>query len=209
MQLFHMPGACSLGIHILLEEAAADYEISIVDLRRGQQFSPEFRAVNPKGKVPALLRDDDTLLTEFQAIAFWIARNYPDAGLLPGGINGECRALELMDYIVATMHMRGYTLARRPEKFTSDMGVEQLRATGTGIYTEGVETLSQALGDQPYFLGSFSIADAAAFYILGWADVIGVPKPANLTAYLARIHQRPAVERALQKVPPEPLSQRR
>jgi glutathione S-transferase len=200
MRLYHMPGACSQGIHILLEEAGVNYDLSIIDLARGQQLTPEFRAINPKGKVPALLRDDGTLLTEFQAIAFWIARRYPDARLLPADADGECRALELMDYIVATVHMRGYTMARMPKKFTSDEGAEQLRITATLIYAEGVETLSRALGDQPYFLASFTIADAAAFYVLSWADMIGVTLPTNLTAFIERMRRRPAVERALQQV---------
>lgn len=175
MKLFHMPGACSTGILLLLEELGADYELQLIDLATGQQFSPEFRAINPKGKVPALLRDDGTLITEFRAIAFWLAHNNPEAGLLPRDLEGQCRTMELIDYIVGTVHMRGYTLARLPQKFTTDeQGQSDLRTTGLKTYAEGLARMSENLGEKPYFLGAFSIADAAAFYAANWAGLLEV-----------------------------------
>lgn len=201
MILFHMPGACSLGIHLLLEELGVDYELRIIDLSRGEQFSPAFRAINPKGKVPALLRDDGTLITEFQAVAFWLARTNPKANLLPDEVEAQCRAMELMDYIVGTVHMRGYTLARLPQKFTgNDDGQADIRAAGMKTYTEGIGHLSEMLGENPYFLGTFSIADAAAFYITNWAGLLNVTLPANLMAFVERMRVRPAVARALRQV---------
>ncbi len=117
MKLFYSPGACSLGIHVLLEEIGASYELALVNLREGQQFSPEFRAVNPKGKVPALVIGEGRVLTEFPAIAFWLAMSFPQARLIAQDVETQARTLELIDYIVATVHMRGYTLTRLPQKF--------------------------------------------------------------------------------------------
>ena len=56
MRLFHAPGSCSDGIAFLLEEIGAEYDVQIIDLKTKAQLTPEYRAQNPKGKVPALRR---------------------------------------------------------------------------------------------------------------------------------------------------------
>ena len=77
MKLFYAPGACSIGIHVLLEEIGKPYEGVAVNLREGAQHKPEFTAVNPKSKVPTLVDDEGTVRTEFPAIAYWLARTNP------------------------------------------------------------------------------------------------------------------------------------
>jgi len=106
MKLYYSPGACSVGIHVLLEEIGAPYEAVLVNLKEGAQFKPEFAGLNPKSKVPALERDDGSILTEYPAIAFWLASRFPTAGLMPSGMDAQARALECTDYCVATMHMQ-------------------------------------------------------------------------------------------------------
>ena len=83
MKLFYAPGACSQAPHIALHESGAKFEGQRVALKDGAQFQPDYLAVNPKSKVPALLRDDGSILTECPAILFWIGRSYPQAKLLP------------------------------------------------------------------------------------------------------------------------------
>ena len=78
MKLFYAPGACSIGIHVLLEEIGKPYEAQLVNLREGGQFKPDFTAVNPKSKVPTLVPDDGSVLTEYPAIAYYLARTNPD-----------------------------------------------------------------------------------------------------------------------------------
>lgn len=198
MKLFYSPGTCSLGIHIILEEIGTPYETSLVNLREGEQFSADFRQVNPKGKVPALLRDDGSVLTEFPAIAFWLAQSFPAAGLISNDSNGQARALELIDFVVATVHMRGFTLAMLPQKFIDDPEAQiQLKQTGQKVATEGLATLSGLLGDKEWFLGRYSIADAAVFYTLNWALRDKVALADNLAAFHARMLARPPVQAAL------------
>ena len=81
-KLYYAPGACSIGIHVLLEEIGKPYQAEQVDLRAP---APQriFTNINAKSKVPTLERDDGSILTEFPAIAFWLARTNPEAGLLP------------------------------------------------------------------------------------------------------------------------------
>lgn len=198
MKLFHAPGSCSLGVRILLEETDADYETEIVDFSKGQQRSREYLALNPKGKVPALLLDDGGLLTEFPAIAIWIAKTFPEAKLLPEGTEGEVRTLELLDYVVATLHMRGATLVMRPDRFCPlPEAAESIRAAGLVVLTEGLGRLEERLGESDYFFGHLTIADAAVFYLLTWQERCGFTIPPKLAAFFDRMGQRPTVTRAL------------
>jgi glutathione S-transferase len=115
---FYMtPGSCSTGIHILLEECGLVFEAYIVNLLAGDQYKKEFLAINPKGSIPALVLDDGSALTEFSAIAWWLARTYPKRKLLPEDIAGEVRALGMMNYAVHTMHTQGFARIFTTERF--------------------------------------------------------------------------------------------
>lgn len=200
MKFYHSPGTCSLGIHILLEELSVPYESVAIDVRKGQQFSPEFQTVNPKGKVPALIRDDGSLLTEFQAIAFWLARAHPETGLIPGDVDGQARVLELLDYIVGSVHMRGFTLFMVPQKFVqSDVARAELAEHGRNVAAQALAFLSESLGKKDYLFSNFTIADAALFYVTEWARVFHVEMLANLHSFNQRMRARPAVMRALSR----------
>ncbi len=199
MELFHSPGSCSIGIRVLLEEIGAPYDLRIIDVKSGAQRRPEYLALNPKGKVPALRRPDGSLLTEFPAIALWLARAYPAAGLVPEGLEGETRALELIEYIVASLHMRGATFALVPQKFCADPAAQaELAAHGRAVVQAGFATLAERLAQADYLLGArFSVVDAAAFYLIGWHGRVGLDLDPVLAAYMARLKARPAVQRAM------------
>src|SRR5215218_5794285 len=82
LKLFYSPGACSLAPHIVLEETGADYEPVRVALAKGEQRTPEYLKINPKGRVPALA-DGDWVLTENPAILRYLARSFPAMRLWP------------------------------------------------------------------------------------------------------------------------------
>lgn len=197
MKLFFAPGTCALGIRILLEMTGAEFETETISLAKGEQRRPEYLAQNPKGKVPALVRPDGSILTEYPVISLWIAHNFPAAKLLPEDADGEYRALELVEYVVATLHMRGATLAMRPDKFVADEAArEALRSHGRDVLREGFELLSARLGDRDWFFDNPGIVDAAVFYLLSWRERIGVEIPAVLDAFYKRMEALPAVARA-------------
>ena len=77
MKLYYSPGACSIGIHVLLEEIGKPYEAVPLKFAEGEQYKPEFTGINPKSKVPTLVRDDNSVLTEYPAIAVWAFRDAP------------------------------------------------------------------------------------------------------------------------------------
>ena len=200
MKLYYAPGACSIGIHVLLEEIGKPYELEAINLREGAQYKPEFTAVNPKSKVPALLRDDGSLQTEYPAIAYWLARTNPASNLLPDDIDQQARALEIMDYCVSTVHMQGFTRMFRPANFSPDPAQEDaVKARGKEIAIKGFDTLNAALEGKNYALGSFSIADSAIFFVEFWAGRVGIPLPANCAAHFERMKARPSVQRTMQQ----------
>ena len=97
MKLYWGPHTCAIGIHILLEEIGRPYETEKIDVGGGATHSPAFMAINPKGKVPTLVRDDGSVLSEFAAIATWLARTNPDKGLIPDDPESEARLIETVD----------------------------------------------------------------------------------------------------------------
>src|ERR1700722_11296438 len=93
MKLYYAPGVCSIGIHVLLEEIGKPYDLEAVNLREGAQYQPQFTQVSSKSKVPALQRDDGSVLTEFPVIASWLAKKNPEAKLIPSDLETETRAM--------------------------------------------------------------------------------------------------------------------
>ncbi|HEX5326450.1 MAG TPA: glutathione S-transferase C-terminal domain-containing protein [Acetobacteraceae bacterium] len=200
MKLLYSPGACSLGIHVLLEEIGKPYQTEMVNLREGAQFKPEFTSVNPKSKVPTVVRDDGSVLTEFPAIAYWLARTNPDKKLLPDDVDNQARALEALDYVVATMHMQGFSRLFRAANYTPNPADEdKVKERGKEMAEKGLAIMDKALAGKDYVVGAFSIADAALFYVEFWAAArLHIPLPANCAAHYKRMLARPAVQKAMQ-----------
>jgi glutathione S-transferase len=200
VKLYYSPGACSLGIHVLLEEIGKPYQTEAVNLREGAQYQPAFTSINPKSKVPTLARDDGSVLTEFPAIAYWLARNNPDKKLLPDDAEGQARALEALDYVVATLHMQGFSRIFRPENYSPNAAdQEKVKARGKEIFEKGLSLVDKQLAGKEYVTGSFSIADAALFYVEFWgAARLQIKLPPNCEAHYKRMLARPAVQKVLQ-----------
>lgn len=199
MKLYYAPGACSIGIHVLLEEIGKPYEAVPVNLREGAQFKPEFTGVNPKSKVPTLVRDDGTVQTEYPAIAYWLAATNPEAGLMPKTPDATARALEATDYCVATMHMQGFGRIFRPANFApNEADHPAVQARGEEIFSKGLALLDKQLEGKEWIAGDFSFADSALYYVcFWWNGRLNKPLPPNVAAHYARMNARPAVQRTL------------
>ena len=201
MKLFYNPGACSLACHILLHEAGAKHEAVPVALKDGAQFKPEYLAINPKSKVPALQRDDGSVLTEMPAISYWIAATYPKAGLLPDDAEGVARAMEWLNWMSGTVHNGGFSRIMRPERFVADAaaapGAAEKAKADTAKYVDQMEGRMQghayALGD------SYSFADPMLYVLTRWVARAGksLDELPALAGFNARMQARPAVQAAL------------
>jgi len=200
MKFYMTPGSCSTGIHILLEELDLAFEAYIVNLPAGDHLKPDYLAINPKATIPTLVRDDGSPLTEFQAIAWWLARTYPKAKLLPGDPDGDARVIEAMDYVVGTLHGRGFARIFTTDSFTPNAADhEAVKARGREIVDKGFALMNDALAGKDYVAGDFSIADAALFYVEFWADKLGIALPQHCRAHYKRMLERPVVQRVLRE----------
>ena len=200
MKLYYSPGACSLGIHVILEEIGQPYEASLVALKDGAQHRPEYLAVNPKAKVPALGRDDGTVLTEWQAIAFYLANRFPGAKLWPADPEEQARAIEAMDYVCGTIHPQGFTRQFRSANFTpNEADHPAVAEKGREIAAKAFDLVEQTWRGDAWVLPSgYSVADAALFFVSFWqAKRVKLALPPKVAAHLERMLARPAVQRAL------------
>ncbi len=201
MKLFYAPGACSIGIHVLLEEIGKPYDAERLNLQEGQQYRPEFTGINPKSKVPTLQRDDGSVLTEYPAIALWLAASNPEAGLMPKGTDDLARAMEATDYCVATLHMQGFSRMFRPANFSpNEADHDKVKARGEEIFSKGLGVMDKALAGKEWVAGPYSFADSALFYVsFWWNGRLKKDLPANVAAHYGRMKARPAVQRTFEQ----------
>jgi glutathione S-transferase len=201
MKFYYFPGSCALGIHALLEEIGAPYEPVLVDLRAGKQHSPEYLAINPKAKVPVLLRDNGHVLTEWPAIALYLARLHPDAVLLPADPDDEADAMSLVEFVVSTVHMQAAARYFRPNRFAvREDDHAEIQARGKQMFLDHLATIDKGLAGREFAVGNrFSVADAAVLFVSFWASRGEMPMGANLAAHYARMKQRGAVQRAFKQ----------
>ncbi|MGE0808885.1 MAG: hypothetical protein AB7L76_25350 [Burkholderiaceae bacterium] len=199
MKLYYSPGACSIGIRLILEETGAPFTCEKLDLAGRQQLGADFVAINAKSKVPTLVRDDGSVLTEFPAIALWLGLSFPERQMVPADAEGMARSIEMIDYIVATMHMQGFTRIFRPANFSPDPNShEEVKARGREIFQKGLQIVDASLSRLPTSPRGFTIADGALFYISFWASArLQQPLPERLAKHYTALKARPSARKVL------------
>ena len=181
LTLYMSPGSSSMAPHIALNEIGVDFVPRWLSFAKREQYSPEYLAVNPEGKVPTLLIDGH-VLTEVAAILYYLARRFPQAGLWPeGGIEAEARAISWMSFLAATVHP-----ARR-------IGLDRWRE----VFAIADRRLARPgwIGDRP------SIADIHLFRLYWRFANATNPAPGsypNLAAHYELMIERPAVRRTIE-----------
>ncbi|WP_353570281.1 glutathione S-transferase N-terminal domain-containing protein [Candidatus Albibeggiatoa sp. nov. BB20] len=200
MKFYMIPGSCSTGIHILLEEVGLVFEAHLVNLMQGDQHQAEYLALNPKATIPTLLREDGTTLTEFQTIAWWLAKAHPRRKLLPEDLEAELRVLDMMNYAVNTLHGQGFTRIFTTDKYSNNTAEhDAIQARGREIIDNGFEIVNNLLAASAseYVVDKFSIADAALFYVEFWANHIDIPLPQHCQTHYQTMLKRPTVRQVL------------
>ncbi|WP_437887589.1 glutathione transferase GstA [Phytobacter sp. V91] len=195
MILFYKPGACSLASHIVLREAEKDVTLISVDLMKKRlENGDDFFAINPKGQIPALQIDADTLLTEGVAIMQFVADSAPDSHLLaPVGDFTRYKTLEWLNFVATELH-KGFTPLFRPDT------PEEFKPTARALLEKKLQYVEDALAHQQWINGQhFSIADAYLFTVLRWAVAVKLtlPETGHIGGWMQRVAARPAVAAAM------------
>ncbi len=191
---FHSPQSRSAGTRALLEELGADYELHVLDLKAGEQRQPEYLAINPMGKVPAI-HHHGALVTEQPAVFIYLADLYPAAKLAPP--LGDPLRGPYLRWLVF------YGSCFEPA--VTDKALQREPAPpstcGYGDYDTMLQTLVDQLDKGPYLLGdTFSAADVLWGTALNWTTMFKlVPELPAIRAYIGRVLARPAVQRAAAK----------
>ncbi len=197
MKLYFSPGACSLAPHIVVLEAGLPCVLEKTDLKTKKTAAgADYLAINPKGSVPALQLDDGRVLTEGPAVTQYLADLKPESSLAPrAGTFERYQLMEILNYITSEVH-KGFS-----PLFNPATGADA-RATSIANLGKRFDWLSTHLGARPHLLGeTFTVADAYLFTVLSWSGHVGIDlgKWPVLTAYVARIGQRPKVQQALRE----------
>jgi glutathione S-transferase len=196
MKLYYKPGACPLASHIALHETGRQFEIEAVDTATGRTESgADYRAINPKGYVPALGLDDGTVLTEGAAVLQYIADTTPDAGLAPtAGTLARARMQEQLNWIGTELHKAFGPLFRAG---TSEAEQDAARVAVAGKF----DFIEIQLADGRAWLvdDRFSVADAYLFVVSNWANFTGIDlaRWPNLAAFVSRCAARPSAQAAM------------
>lgn len=192
--LYHAPNSRSSGVLTLLEELGAEFELRVLNMQAGEQRQPAFLAVNPMGKVPAVLHGD-VLITEQVAVYLYLADLLPEAGLAPGlGDRRRGPYLRWMAFYAGCFEPAVVDKAMKREAGPAMM-------SPYGDFGTMMATVTAQLGAGPYILGQdFTAADVLWGSALGWMTKFGVVEATPvIAAYVERIGSRPAVVRARER----------
>lgn len=204
--LYYSPGACSFAAHIALEEIGEAYEVERIVIASGANRSPEYLAINPHGRVPALRILDSgkiQVLTELTAILLFLARRHPRARLIPDDTEGFMRAVEWMSWLATTVHQTGVRMMLKPNRFTSDeLCAGQVAQSGRSIVQPAFAEIDARLRNRSWTLGKhFTVVDAFLLVFFRWgANRLGFPMRTTYPEYarvMDAVRMRPAVERVI------------
>jgi glutathione S-transferase len=187
------------------------YEPVRVVIAEGQNQTPAYLAINPRGRVPTLAISDhaapgdeakEQILTELSAILIYLAKTYPAANLLPQDNLPFVRAMEWMSWLGSTMHTGGVRTVLRPDRFVSDpAAADAVKARGMKSVLAGYADIESRLAGRPWALGEhYSVVDMCLLVFYCWGKRIGLTMRQaypNHARIMDAVRARPAVQGAI------------
>lgn len=199
LTLYYSKASSALAPHILLEEVGADYALHEVPLAKGAHNEPDYLAINPKARVPAL-RTAEGIITENPAILTYIAATHPEAGLLPDTPFLRAEADALNAYICATVHVAFAHKQRGARWADSEEAHKAMQAKVAQNMADCAGVIDRHYIKGPWVLGArYSLSDPYLLLVARWLGMAGVdldPYP-RLKAHRDAILDRPATRAAL------------
>jgi glutathione S-transferase len=186
LRLYHAPLACSLASRLALMEAGLEHEIVLVRTDRGEQRSEAYRAINPRGQVPAL-ETEGGVLTESTAILPYLADLVPDRGLLPpAGTFARAQAQAWLSYLSSMVHAAYGGLIKPEHAVLRDVYLAQL--------STALQAIDAHLEGRDWILDDFSVCDLYLLVFSMWRAMAGsLPPLPNLDAFQQRMLARPGI----------------
>jgi glutathione S-transferase len=210
-KLYFSPNSCSLAPHIVLEEIGKPYEAELIQTGPGGKTrSPEWHAINPKGRVPALTNVPGSnggaanVLTEVPAILNYLADAHPESGLAPADLAGRARANEWMNWLSSNVHAMSFGQIWRPHRFVDDEShYAALEQAGRSRLAQQYDYIESLLADGRDWAvpGGYSIVDPYLLVFWRWGSRVGLdmsvyPSWRNL---MSRVAVRPAVRSVMER----------
>ena len=200
LTLFFSPGACSMASHIGIEETGAPYVEQPTLLAKGEQKTAAYLKINPRGKVPAL-SVDGRIITENTAILTYLARQFPQANLLPADLVGEAHCIGAMAWFSNIVHP-SYQRYMRPERFAEGEAAQAtVKDMGHKSYWANLQEINSLLDGKDWMMGKqYTVVDPYALVFYSWGVRGGFPMKelAAYTAWKERMLKRPVVMKILQ-----------
>ena len=200
IKLFYAPNTCSLASHIALEEAGAAYTTVRVDFASNGQRQPEYLAVNPKGRVPALVTDSGTL-TETPAILAFIAQSFPKAGLAPFDDPFAFAQVQAFNsYLCSTVHV-AHAHRMRGNRWADDpAAIAEMKRKVPQSVGAAYDLIEHGMLKGPWVMGdTYSICDPYLFTVSEWleGDGVDLARLPKVIAHRNRMSERAAVRKAI------------
>ena len=199
LTLYYSRASCAYAPHILLHDAVADFDTVEIDFATGEQLAPEFLAINPKGRVPALITPDG-ILTENPAILLYIAQTHPDSHLAPTDPFALAQAQSFNMFLASTVHV-AHAHKHRGSRWADDPAAH---AAMTAKVTSNMAMYAGMIEDHyfagPYVLGEqYSMCDPYLALITRWlgADGVALADFPKLQAHDALMRTRPSMQAVL------------
>ena len=200
LKFYYAPHTCALASHIALEQAGADYETVRVDFATNGQRKPEYLAINPKGRVPALVTDRG-ILTETPAILMFICQSYPNARLAPlDDVFGLAQVQSFNSYLCSTVHvahahrMRGHRWADDP------VAIAEMQRKAPAAVAECFALIEREMIKGPWVMGdTYGICDMYLFTLSQWleADGVDLGKLPKVADHRRRVSEHPVVKKVV------------
>lgn len=204
LKLYFAPGACSFVPHALLETAGEPFEPVLVKIHKGENYSADYQAINPRNQVPVLV-DGNEVITQIIAIISYLDERFPQCNFLPRETLARVRALETLAWMNNTVHPT-FTHVFMPQKFVASAQAQaEVKAFNAALYgpmLAEIEAMARKAADEgrPWLGGGqFGPIDAYALTLLRWGGFAGHDPQSYpaLWAHVQRVAQLPAVARAI------------
>ncbi|MDH2374305.1 glutathione S-transferase family protein [Cobetia marina] len=197
LTLYSYPNSRSLRVAWTLEELELDYRIHSLDLKAGEGRSPEYLAIHPDGKAPAIV-EGELVLFESSAICRYLAAR--EGRLIPSSLEGQAQLDQWLSFLTTELEQPLWTLAKHTFALPEERRCEDVKQTAQWEFQRALGALQRRFEGQGWLLGDdFTLADLFLAQVLGWAHKAQQPIPSSLARWMQEALARPACARARER----------